>query len=314
MAPRNRYTTIDSFVIRHYRSQAIRTFISDGNYVTVCNNIIHHIGQNGAIRNWGMSFGKFYSNTIFAVPSSGISAFTYENPPGTFHYPSNHTAFGNTIYDCTTAISLGRGSAVYGNTCYSNSSRGINLSGGNQTVFNNIISGNGAEGIYLSNATNGLVYNNTCYDNTSREIFFAGTSTDGRLFNNVAWSKSTSCIQVDSASTNGFQSDYNNFCTNGGTSVGHWAGAAQSSLSDWQAASGQDASSISTDPGFVGASAAPPDVHLADGSRSINAGTASFGGVSAPSTDIDGEPRPLGTGYDQGADEVRPKGSVVLIQ
>jgi IPT/TIG domain-containing protein len=45
------------------------------------------------------------------------------------------------------------------------------------------------------------------------------------------------------------------------------------------------------------------DYHIGGGSPAVDAGVASFGGYPAPVTDIDGQSRPQGGGFDMGADE-----------
>ena len=64
-------------------------------------------------------------------------------------------------------------------------------------------------------------------------------------------------------------------------------------------------------PNFVGVNIVaidlPPtlmgDYHLQSTSSAIDAGAASQGGISAPTSDLDGDPRPVGVGFDIGGDE-----------
>jgi hypothetical protein len=44
--------------------------------------------------------------------------------------------------------------------------------------------------------------------------------------------------------------------------------------------------------------------HITTTSPAVNRGAASKGAVAAPTTDIDGQPRPLNGAFDAGADEV----------
>ena len=70
----------------------------------------------------------------------------------------------------------------------------------------------------------------------------------------------------------------------------------------WTAYSGQDANSVVvTDLSVIFLDAAGRDFHLATGSPAIDAATAE----DAPATDYDGDPRPVGAGYDIGAYEAQ---------
>ena len=62
------------------------------------------------------------------------------------------------------------------------------------------------------------------------------------------------------------------------------------------------------------ADAVPKDLHLMRGSPCKDRGTNMFAGVSAPSTDIDGDPRPLHQGYDIGSDELFPMGTFIMVR
>ncbi|MEO8275263.1 MAG: Calx-beta domain-containing protein [Thermoanaerobaculia bacterium] len=75
-------------------------------------------------------------------------------------------------------------------------------------------------------------------------------------------------------------------------------GGTQTTLANWQAATGQDANSLAVDPLFMTVTA-PADLHLQTGSPMLDAGTA----VAAVTVDIDNEPRPAAT-PDIGADEI----------
>ncbi len=89
--------------------------------------------------------------------------------------------------------------------------------------------------------------------------------------------------------------DHNDYFASGATGVlGFFAAADKTTLGAWQAATGQDAASISGDPLFVSAT----DLHITAGSPAIGAGTP----ITAVTTDIDGGVRNATT-PDIGADE-----------
>ena len=73
-------------------------------------------------------------------------------------------------------------------------------------------------------------------------------------------------------------------------------GTNQTTLAAWQAATTEDAGSLSVDPLFVSAT----DLHLQSGSTLINAGTT----LAAVTNDYDGDTRPDGAGVEIGADEL----------
>jgi hypothetical protein len=68
---------------------------------------------------------------------------------------------------------------------------------------------------------------------------------------------------------------------------------------------------IQQNPGFV--NPASGDYHLSDTSPCRDAGTNSFGGLTMPTDDIDGEARPPGSSFDIGADEVWMKVYLPLV-
>ncbi|MFC2114800.1 T9SS type A sorting domain-containing protein, partial [Bacteroidota bacterium] len=87
-------------------------------------------------------------------------------------------------------------------------------------------------------------------------------------------------------------SDYNNFYSSGDF-ITHWLGTNDSTLTDWQLASGFDSNSVSSYPNFI----AESDLHTSNILLN-NAGTP----VAEVTTDIDGETRDA-TNPDIGADE-----------
>ncbi len=81
---------------------------------------------------------------------------------------------------------------------------------------------------------------------------------------------------------------------------------------EWQAL-GHDTNSLCVDPWFVSTNSASINLHIIKESPCRAHGTASFNGINAPSTDIDGDSRPQGQGYDMGSDEVNVPSRTMII-
>jgi hypothetical protein len=95
--------------------------------------------------------------------------------------------------------------------------------------------------------------------------------------------------------------DNNLFYTSGGSGIWQWKNVEYNSFSAYQAATGNDASSLyNKNPLFV--SLSPVNLHLKTTSPAIDKGQNL---TEAGSQDFDGQPRLQGTGMDIGADEVR---------
>ncbi|MBD3246338.1 MAG: hypothetical protein GF333_04940 [Candidatus Omnitrophica bacterium] len=159
------------------------------------------------------------------------------------------------------------------------------------SIVNNMILGD-YYGIYLDVTSNTDVYFNSVYHTFGRCLRVVNGSGN-TIENNVLLNTSTNagyyCIYAQGS---GFTSDYNDFYAPAGASTGYYGGA-QSTLANWQAATGQDANSIALNPQFVSST----DLHIQDNSPCQGAGNA----VAGVSADYDGDAR--GTPPDIGADE-----------
>lgn len=126
-------------------------------------------------------------------------------------------------------------------------------------------------------------------------------SGDTFINNAIDCNLGAACINVFPAavSAGGHYIEYNDFYAADPTNKYRWDGISYSSLAAWEAASGQN-NNIDSVPGF--AEPDSEDLHLIAGSACIDAGTSN----NASNEDYDGNPRPLGTGYDIGAYEFNP--------
>jgi hypothetical protein len=123
-------------------------------------------------------------------------------------------------------------------------------------------------------------------------------STGNTLRNNILLNENPShgAIDISSDSLSGLTSDYNavvsKFTTDGGNSV--------QSLAQWQAATNQDAHSVASTAAALFQSPTADDRRLLPNAPAVNGGTS----LNAPTTDLDGKPRPIGAAVDIGAYEL----------
>jgi parallel beta-helix repeat protein len=203
------------------------------------------------------------------------------------------------------------GALVAGNVIYNNGAgggSGINCDGVQNSVFeNNLLYNNHASGISLyqidaaAPAKNNIVVNNTIImaSDARWALNIVDGSTGNTAFNNILFNNNPGhgSINISADSLPGFKSDHNVvqnlFTPDDGNTF--------QTLAQWQAQTGQDLHSILATQAVVFKNPANNDFHLLATSPAIDVGTA----TNAPSTDLDGNPRPSGNGYDIGAYELQ---------
>jgi hypothetical protein len=189
------------------------------------------------------------------------------------------TIDGNVIHDVHSSfvVAPGRNGIIQNNLIYDVNGNGISFWGSvenpgyNNKVYNNTIYGCGNSGIHISpNTTDVEVKNNIVMNCDGYE--FSVTEKDGNL------------------------EDYNLFYDEATDYVISWLGNAKT-LSQYQQESNLGKNSIGENPLFQ--DVATNDFHLKTESPAIDIGTI----LVEVTTDIEGKPRPQGTGYDIGAYE-----------
>ncbi|MFH0795023.1 MAG: right-handed parallel beta-helix repeat-containing protein [bacterium] len=204
------------------------------------------------------------------------------------------SSIGSTIYASgVTAI-------IEGFTIINGSIFGIQLWDSSAVVVQRNIVKNNSHGIGLSGGSN-LIQNNFIFDNTGRAIADQGGSHS--ILNNTIDHNGTGYLVGNGTSP----AIRNNIFTKNGTGIDQpYSGVATLSYNDvWgnginYRGCAPGAGDFSADPLFVNKAAG--NYHLLEGSPCIDAGTSE----GAPVDDIDGGPRPVGSGYDVGADEWHP--------
>ncbi|MBN2587164.1 MAG: right-handed parallel beta-helix repeat-containing protein [Candidatus Fermentibacteraceae bacterium] len=207
---------------------------------------------------------------------------------------------------------LVEGNIIYGNG--ESGGSGINCDGVvESSIWNNLLYMNHAGGIslYMIDGASGShhvnVYNNTIVQPEDGRwgLNINTGSTYASVLNNTVltahpWRGS---ISIDDSSREGFQSDFNltedRFSVDGGDTV--------IPLSQWQSLGYGASTQVCLGWGMTFADWQGGDYHNAPGSQALDSGTSL---VQPPVTsDLDGVPRPQGTGFDIGCYESWPQGT-----
>ncbi|APW59888.1 DUF4082 domain-containing protein [Paludisphaera borealis] len=235
-------------------------------------------------------------NTISNVLGNGILLNGDVSNGGVGVIP-NAVVQNNVIHD----VGMGGSLAKYG------AGSAIDLGGvQNSVISNNLIYNAHAKGITLAqlqasqSSTNNLVINNTVMVAADGQgaLRLADASTGNTILNNVLYSANVNgTLTGSAASLTGLTMDYNavssNFSVNDGDSF--------LSLAAWQSQYKQDVHSFLLDPAKAFVNTTLNDYHPSATSPLIDVGTSQ----KAPTTDLDGKPRPSGKGVDIGAYELQ---------
>ncbi len=305
------YVTIEGFQIVGVPRAGIRSVVN--HHVIIQNNILDQNGYWGIFT--GFSDDQLIQNNVASrsarqhgiyVSNSGDRPVIrgnelWGNYQNGIHMNGDATVGGDGIIS---------GAVIEGNVIYDNGrggGAGINADGVQNSRFvNNLLYNNHASGIALYRIDGGggssgnTIINNTIFnaDDGRWAVTINDGSTNNTLLNNIIYNAHPwrGSIAVAANSLPGFVSDYNilmDRLSNAGDGV-------RMTLSQWQAATGQDQHSMIVEPGELFVDPASGDFHLLPGSPAIDAGTAE----SAPQTDLEGDPRPQGAGVDIGAVEL----------
>jgi hypothetical protein len=223
------------------------------------------------------------------------------------------------------------GAIVTGNVVYGNGQgggSGINGDGlVNARIENNLLYNNHASGISLyqidggAPSTGGVIVNNTIINASDARwvINLRNGATNTTIFNNILYNQNTTstrgAITALEGSHVGLTSDYNlvdpRFSLNDG--------AAAINLDSWRSTTGNDQHSLPLSAAAVDElfrNMQANDYWLSETSAARDFGVTSLDGHAAPTTDHNGEPRPVGSAPDAGAYEFQiagPKQSLAAV-
>ncbi len=302
------WVVIDGFVVNDRTRAGIRTALS--HFVTIRNC---HTGHNGR---WGIFSGFADDLTIenneahHSVAEHGIYVsnsgdrpvirgnVVHDNNANGIHMNGDLSQGGDGLI----SNALVERNTVYGNGAAGGS--GINMDGVTDSVVqDNLLYDNHASGISLyridgaTGSTGNLVVNNTIVEASDARwcVNINNGSTGNTVLNNVLYNYHSfhGVITIDASSQTSFTSDHNTvmdrFSADGGNTV--------IGLAAWQGL-GYDAHSVVATPAQLFLDPGV-DFRLRDPGPAIDAGTA----TDAPNHDLQGNPRPVGGGFDIGAYE-----------
>jgi len=275
-----RYIILDRLILDAINVNARGSGVTAEGYALAlgcCDDANHIRFQNGEIKNaWGQNVdlqGSF-NEIIRSKISNSRGAYGFYISKG-----HDHLIDGNEIYN-----NAGYAIHIYSGY-YTGPGQG---STDNHIVRNNRMYNNGFDLLFpamvVSKGTNVLVYNNLIYNN------FAGiaidySETNAQIYSNTIYNNRNAYAGISmSGSTKGTIVKNNIIYQNAVAMDDQGAGTIQSN-------------NLTTDPKFMNAAA--NDFRLQSTSPAIDAGVT----VSVVPTDINGLPRPQGTGYDIGAYE-----------
>ena len=229
-------------------------------------NASHGLYVNGNVLARGnTSYGQSNSNTYGIYVAAGAIAdrnIAHTNYDGIYgHHNGSVTITNNDVYNNVRyGIAARNGSVITGNASYHNAT-GIQILSYNEftgTVANNLVHGNGTDGIVIERAgSGGTVSNNTVFQESGDALRVQGASSFLVVRNNILWATAGYALRVGNNSQTGFDSDFNLFYMTDPVSgletgrLGWWEGVDFASRADWFFELGLDGNSLVADPEFL---------------------------------------------------------------
>ncbi len=220
---------------------------------------------------------------------------SYNNAKNGLHFNGDSSNGGDGLHSYITIDS---------NVFYDNAQSGVDADGLYDSLFvNNLMYGNARHGIrgFQIDASDGVArlsfVNNTLVNNGGWGIKLSEDIGGHAFFNNIIMNNTGGCIASGHSNLASDKNIYDSSC-----SFSQDGEASTISYASW--VSIYSDSSIQSSLNTVLSNAAGDDYSLATGSPAIDNGLSSFGGVTAPSEDIEGAARPNGGAIDIGAFEM----------
>ena len=317
------YIVVEGFTITNPSSAITRAGIRSvtNNHVIIRNNNVDGMGT------WGI-FTAFSDDILI----EGNTASHSQSQHGIYVSNSSqrpvvrgNTLFGN--YSCGLhmngdvsqgGVGVISGALVEDNVIYDNGAgggSGINCDGVQNSRFqNNLVYDEHSSGISLYKidaaraSTGNVIVNNTIIIASDGRwaVNIQDASTGNLLYNNILLNENPShgSIDISTDSWSGFGSDYNAVTDRFTPDDNNFQ-----TLAQWRAAKGQDQHSFIATEAQLFTNAAGNDFTLSSTSPAIDAGATAAAPNQPPTSDLLGQARPQGAGYDLGAYEFAQSGT-----
>jgi parallel beta-helix repeat protein len=264
----------------------------------IADNANNVVLQNNTISGTGNQGDSDYGHAIYLSGSTDGAVvkgnILYNNAYIGLHVNGDLSEGGNGLV--TNAV-------IEDNYIYNNGQNGINCDGLQSSLIeNNLIYGYQNYGIVLyqidaaAGSKNNVIVNNTIVSAVSgagAALRILDASTGNTVLNNILLGGGGVALRISSDSMSGLVCNFN---IGGGVYQSEDTGNTQT-LAQWQSSTSQDANSFTSTASALFVNAGSNNYQLSATSPAINAGTS----TDAPSTDIMGNTRPSGGGYDVGA-------------
>ncbi len=293
------WVTINGFFLNGTANYGITVF--GGSNVTISNNRVTGAGTpvSGSSRS-----GIRLTGTTNSLVQGNISDHNSDHGILITSASNGNRITGNVVFNnarefarAATGIRVYQSTdnVVDHNVMHDNEDSGVEAyAGSNNTLFyDNVTYNNGDHGIDNNGCTGQRMIANSVYHNVTAGINVEGSSTGATIANNISVDnginspRQHSNIRVEAGSTAGTTMDYDLVYLTTPDTMLIWNSTSYTSLASFQAASGQEAHGLQTDPKW--ANPGGGDFHLTAGSPAID--SADSGASGQPDSDIDGNPR-----------------------
>jgi parallel beta-helix repeat protein len=293
------WVTIEGFDVNHTTDYGIA--VNNSSNITVANNHVSYSGQplqgytKYGIRLNNVSDSIVSGNTTDHNSNAGIALVSGSTRDQVLDNLSYSNAEGYQRSAAGIHLYGAPNNTVAGNITHNNEDSGINCYPGSNgcIIYNNVTYNNGDHGIDDSFSANATIIANTVYNNVTAGINVEGQATGGTLANNISVDngigspRTHSDIRIEKGSTAGTTLDYDQVYLTRPDTLLIWDSVSYTSLSAFQAASGQESHALNADPKWANPTGG--DFHLLPGSPAID--SANSGASNQPTTDVEHHPR-----------------------